>query len=125
MASLPTPLFRSSCSILRLPNPRSLTRLAYYGLTLPVESPVLALRDATGLLQPMGATPTMFRYPFFVEDGEGNTTDGSRDLAPDGRLQMTWVFKGEEAATAPAGELKANLSPEGRVESYSARSGKG
>ena len=91
----------------------------------------------TADLSAAGATPEAARsYDDRVISGirRGKTTEVemlesfgpaySRDLAPDGRLQMTWVLKNEAAATAPAGELKANLSPEGRVESYSARSGK-
>lgn len=48
-----------------------------------VESPVLAMRDATNTLQGMGATPTMFPIYFWTEDGEGDVEPGCTTLAPD------------------------------------------
>ena len=57
-----------------------------------VESPALALRDASGSLVRVGATPTMFPVYFLVDDGLGGYLDGATDLAPDDIAGISFLY---------------------------------
>jgi len=58
-----------------------------------VESPVVALRDPAGILQLVGATPTMFPLPFLVDEGRGDySQDGALDLAPDDIAGVSFIY---------------------------------
>jgi hypothetical protein len=61
-------------------------------VTGPVESPVFAQRDATGLLKLVGVTPTMFPLEFFADNGGGQFTDGGADLAPDDIAGVSFLY---------------------------------
>lgn len=57
-----------------------------------IESPVLALRDGSGLLQTVGATPTMFPTYFFTENGDGDADPGFTTLAPDDIAGVSFLY---------------------------------
>ncbi len=62
------------------------------GVTGPVESPVVALRDVTNTLQLVGATPSMFPAAFFVDMGGGQYVTGNGDLAPDDIAGISYLY---------------------------------
>ncbi|HNR34800.1 MAG TPA: hypothetical protein PKO36_06445 [Candidatus Hydrogenedentes bacterium] len=62
------------------------------GQTVLLESPVVALRDATNTLRLAGATPTMFPLPFYVELGQGQYINGNGDLAPDDIAGVSFLY---------------------------------
>ena len=57
-----------------------------------VESPAFAQRDASGLLQHVGATPTMFPIVFLTDDGRGDPVYGQSDLAPDDIAGVSFMY---------------------------------
>ena len=57
-----------------------------------VESPAFAQRDASGLLQHVGATPTMFPIAFLTDDGRGDPYYGQSDLAPDDIAGVSFMY---------------------------------
>ena len=57
-----------------------------------VESPAFAQRDASGLLQHVGATPTMFPIMFLTDDGRGDPFNGGSDLAPDDIAGVSFMY---------------------------------
>lgn len=57
-----------------------------------VESPAVAVRDYTNTLQYVGATPTMFALPFYVDLGNGQYTNGNADLAPDDIAGVSYLY---------------------------------
>jgi hypothetical protein len=62
------------------------------GSEILVESPVVALRDASNVLRLVGATPTMFPIQFFVDDGSADLADGPGDLAPDDIAGVSYLY---------------------------------
>ena len=63
-----------------------------FGATALVEGPAVSLRDASGLLQHVGATPTMFPIVFLIDDGLGGYTDGGTTLAPDDIAGLSYMY---------------------------------
>ncbi len=57
-----------------------------------VETAVYGQRDANGILQRVGLTPTMFPFSFETDDGAGNLYGGQRDLAPDDRGAISFLY---------------------------------
>jgi hypothetical protein len=57
-----------------------------------VETAVYAQRDANGILQRVGVTPTMFPSAFLTDDGTGNLYGGGLDLAPDDRGAISFLY---------------------------------
>lgn len=57
-----------------------------------VETPAVAVRDASGQLSTVGATPTMFPIYFVTDYGRGEYTDGGRDLAPDDISGVSFLY---------------------------------
>jgi hypothetical protein len=62
------------------------------GTAVLMESPVIALRDASNVLKLVGATPTMFPTQFYTDDGQSNLDDGSETLAPDDIAGVSFLY---------------------------------
>lgn len=57
-----------------------------------LEEPVFAQRNAAGLLDLVGVTPTMFPYVFYVNMGGGESRGGMQDLAPDDIAGASFLY---------------------------------
>lgn len=62
------------------------------GLDTLVESAAVSLRDSTGVLGQVGATPTMFPIYFLTDDGRGTLYGGCVDLAPDDIAGISYLY---------------------------------
>ncbi len=63
-----------------------------------LEGAAFSQRDATGVLQRVGATPTMFPIVFSYNDGMGNIVDGGITLAPDDIAGISYLYpRGSQA----------------------------
>lgn len=67
-------------------------RLLPTGDTVLREMPAVALRDATGQLQRVGVTPSMFIEDFEIQDNYGVVADGARDLAPADIAAVSFLY---------------------------------
>ena len=70
----------------------NLDEMSYSGEMIPVESPAVALRDATGTLKLVGATPSMTNSLFLTDDGDGGYMEGNADLAPDDIAAASFLY---------------------------------
>lgn len=61
-----------------------------------LEPKSIALRDAQGVLQEAGTTPTMFPEPFFVMQTASILRSGYTTLAPDDIAGATWIYPRED-----------------------------
>ena len=62
------------------------------GQQVLLESPVVAMRDASNILRLVGATPTMFPIAFYLDDGRGAYISGQTDLAPDDIAGVSFLY---------------------------------
>ncbi len=62
------------------------------GTEMLIESPVVALRDASNVLRVVGATPTMFPIQFVTDDGGTDLLDGEDTLAPDDIAGVSFLY---------------------------------
>ena len=89
-----------------------LNNLEFFVDDFPIESAVFTHRNASGLLETIGVTSSMFPATFLVEDGFGGVRWGMTDLAPEDMAAVTFLYPRETVS-----DLYFSLSGTARTQS--------